>query len=62
MSQGRYLHTGLNRNRTNAHIHLCLYWDSNTRFQCFEGAKLVHALVCATIDIGIKMAEWGYIQ
>jgi hypothetical protein len=35
-SQGRYLHTGQHKHRTNAHRHSCLQWDSNPRFQCMS--------------------------
>jgi hypothetical protein len=32
-SQGRYLHTGYHKHRTNAHRHPCLDWDSNPQSQ-----------------------------
>jgi hypothetical protein len=33
-----------NTNRRNVHRHPCFKWDSNPRSQCFERAKIVHAL------------------
>jgi hypothetical protein len=33
-SQGRYLHTGQQKPRSNAHRHRCLVWDSNPWSEC----------------------------
>jgi hypothetical protein len=36
-SQGRYLHTGQNKHRINAHRYPFVEWDSNPRSQCLSG-------------------------
>jgi hypothetical protein len=38
-SQGRYLHTGQHKYRTNAHIHPYLEWNSNPRSQRSNGRR-----------------------
>jgi hypothetical protein len=38
-SQGRYLHTGQHKHRTNAHRHPCLECDSNPRSLCSSGRR-----------------------
>jgi hypothetical protein len=39
-SQGRYLHTGQHKHRTNGHKHSCLNWDSNPRSQYLSWRRL----------------------
>jgi hypothetical protein len=38
-SQGRYLHTGQHKHRTNAHRHPYFKWDSNPPSQCLRGRR-----------------------
>jgi hypothetical protein len=37
--QGRYLHTGQQKRRINAHRHPCLKWHSNPRSQCLKAQR-----------------------
>jgi hypothetical protein len=61
-SQGRYLHTGQQKNRINEHRNSCLEWNSNPRFQCWrgDGSCLRPRSHCEwlTVTVGLLKSNW----